>query len=62
MYNSLGSASGKLNSGKPDEAWTALYKMDQKLDVLFSQNKLTDGPRTAIRAAIVTAQSCITAP
>jgi hypothetical protein len=62
MYNTLGSASGKLNSNKPGEAWTALYKMDQKLDVLYSQNKLSDGARTAIRAAIVTAQTCINTP
>ena len=59
VYNALGSADQKLNASKPGDAFVVLYKLEDKLNTLVGQGKVSASGRAAINASIDTAQACI---
>ena len=59
VYNALGSADQKLNASKPGDAFVVLYKLEDKLNTLVSQGKVSASGRDAIKASIDVAQACI---
>ena len=59
VYNSLGSADQKLSVAKLGDAFTVLFKLEDKLNTLVGQGKVTSTGRDAINASIDVAQACI---